>query len=95
MLRRYLQAQLAQALFPFSGFGESLTGRITVIGVRYATLKLALATLGEAPAMDEVVAVVQTLSRFMDHLGDPTLSLQIYQETGWVREPRLRALIGG
>ncbi|MDX2095112.1 MAG: flagellin lysine-N-methylase [Alphaproteobacteria bacterium] len=94
VLRHYVQAQLSQALFPFAGFGGTLSERVTVIGVRLATVRLALATLGEAPDEAAVVEAIYTLSRFMDHLADPTLSLQIYRETGWVRESRLRALIG-
>jgi lysine-N-methylase len=94
VLRRWVQAQISQAFFPFSGFGQTLTERITIIGVRYATMRLALATLSEAPEEKEVIRIIQTLSRFSDHLADPTLSLQIYNETGWVREPRLRAIVG-
>jgi lysine-N-methylase len=94
VLRRWVQAQISQAFFPFSGFGQNLTERITVIGVRYATMRLALATLGESPEEGEVIRIIQTLSRFSDHLADPTLSLQIFTETGWVREPRLRSIIG-
>jgi len=93
ILQRYLQAQLSQALFPFSGFGSTLSERITIIGVRFATVKLALATLPEMPEPTEVIRIIQTLARFMDHLADPTLSLQIYHETGWLREARLRALL--
>ncbi|MBX9725829.1 MAG: flagellin lysine-N-methylase [Rickettsiales bacterium] len=93
-LRRYVQAQLSQAMFPFAGFGVTLGERVTVIGVRLATLRLALATLGDAPSEAEVVSVVYNLSRFMDHLADPTLSMNIYRETGWVREARLRAILG-
>lgn len=94
VMRQYVQAQLSQALFPFAGFGTTLSERITVIGVRFATIKLALATLPAAPSEAEVVGVVYTVSRFIDHLADPTLSLNIYRETGWSREARLRALIG-
>lgn len=93
-MRRYVQAQLSQALFPFAGFGTTLGARVTVIGVRLATLRLALATLDDAPSADEVVSVVYNLARFMDHLADPALSMQIYQDTGWVRESRLRAILG-
>jgi hypothetical protein len=87
-------AQLSQALFPFAGFGTTLSERITIIGVRFATMRLALATLGVQPSETEVVHIVYTVSRFMDHLADPTLSLTMYRETEWVREARLRALIG-
>jgi len=92
-LRRYVQAQLSQALFPFAGFGVTLSERIVIIGVRLATMRLALATLAEAPSEAEVVSIVYNLSRFIDHLADPTMSLAIYRETGWVRESRLRSII--
>lgn len=94
ILQRYVQAQLSQALFPFAGLGEKLTQRITIIGVRLATVKLLLSTLPEVPSVESVLSIIQALSRFTDHLADPGLSLQIYEETGWVREPRLRALLG-
>jgi hypothetical protein len=98
LLKRWLQAQLAVALFPFGGFGASLSERVSIIGVRFATLKLALMSAcqqqGGVLAEDEAVRVVQSLARFMDHLADPALSIQIYTETGWLRESRLRALVG-
>ena len=98
MLRRYLQAQCSQALFPFAGLGHTVSDRVTVLGVRFATVKLAL--MSEVlqkklpPSADEVVRIVYSLSRFIDHLADPELSMAIYKETGWVREARLRALVG-
>ena len=93
VLKRYLQAQLSQAMFPFAGLGNHLSERITIIGVRFATMKLALATLEEHPTAKDVIEVIQVLSRFLDHLADPTLMLSIYHETGWAREPRLRAIL--
>lgn len=98
VLRRYLQAQIAQAMFPFSGLGRSAGERMTIIGVRLATLKLALtcASLDAGGSLGEdlVIQTVYTLSRFLDHLAEPELSWAIYTETGWVREARLRALLG-
>jgi hypothetical protein len=94
VLRRYVQAQLSESCFPFSGLGATLSERITIIGVRYATVRLALATLGNTPSPAEVIRIIQTLSRFCDHLASADLSLRIYRETGWVGEPRLRAILG-
>lgn len=98
IFRRWIAAQRAVALFPFGGFGETLSDRVTILGVRFATLKLALMSAcqmkGGLIVEDEVVRVIQSLARFLDHLADPALSMQIYTETGWVREPRLRALVG-
>ena len=98
LLRRYLQAQLSQSLFPFAGLGATLSERMTIISVRLATLKLALMSdvlLARAlPTEEEILRTVYTLSRFLDHLAEPELSLAIYQETGWMREARLRGLLG-
>lgn len=98
ILKRWIAAQLSIALFPFSGFGATLSERITIIGVRFATVKLALISAchayGCVPAEAEIVRVVQSLARFMDHLADPTSSLDLYRQTGWIRESRLRSLIG-
>lgn len=98
VLARYLQAQLSQAMFPFAGLGTTLHERITIIAVRFSTVRLALMAAsfqkGEALDETEVVTTIYTLARFLDHLADPALSLAIYQETGWMREARLRALVG-
>ncbi len=96
-LRRYLAMQFSLALFPFAGLGANLSERITIIGVRLATVRLALmcscAIEEISPQSDTVVRVIQSLSRFMDHLGNPGFSLQIYAETGWTRESRLCGLL--
>lgn len=98
MLRRYVQAQMSQAFFPFAGLGNTIPERTSIIGVRFATVKLALMAesvkAGGLPTEETIIRVVHSLSRFLDHLADPALSLSIYGETGWLREPRLRALIG-
>lgn len=93
VLRRYLQAQLSQSLFPFAGLGATFSERITIIGVRFAITRLALAVLSDTPSEAEVIGVVQPIARFLDHLSDPTFSLQIFAETGWIRESRLKAII--
>ncbi|MDX2073094.1 MAG: flagellin lysine-N-methylase [Alphaproteobacteria bacterium] len=94
-LRRYLAMQLSLALFPFAGLGGNASERVTFIGVRFATIKLALACahhLHGPLAGEDIVRIIQSLSRFMDHLGDAAFSLSIYAETGWNKEARLLAL---
>jgi lysine-N-methylase len=97
ILRRYLKMQLSLALFPFSGLAEPLADRAALIGVRFATIKLALmcgcGMHGPVLPPEMVVRIVQSLSRFLDHLGDTAFSLRIYSETGWVKEPRMRGLL--
>lgn len=98
VLKRWVTMQLSMALFPFAGLGHSLSERAAIIGVRFATVKLALmahVTLtGGIPTAEETIRIVQSLARFMDHLADPTLSLAIYRETGWLQVGRMRGLVG-
>lgn len=97
-LLRWIEGQLSLSLFPFAGLGRDMEERVTVLLVRFATLRLALmAQCFEAQAIlpeEVLVRVVQGLSRFVDHLADPQLSMRIYEELGWTREARARALIG-
>ncbi|MGB1540001.1 MAG: hypothetical protein ACPG80_03490, partial [Rickettsiales bacterium] len=98
VLMRWVAAQLSLSLFPFAGFGHDIAERAMIMGVRFATVRLALMSAcavhdGVVPAPDQV-RIIQSLSRVLDHLADPTLSLQIYDEPGWLREGRLRALMG-
>lgn len=98
LLRRWIAAQLSIALFPFAGFGEDVKERALLMGVRFATIRLALMsacnTAGKIIDEAQQIRVVQSLARVLDHLADPTLSLKIYDEPGWLREARLRSLIG-
>jgi len=98
VLRHYVTMQLSLATFPFAGFGHTLTQRIAIIGVRLATVKLALMCAASISPTGltkaDVVRIIQSLSRFLDHLADPEFSLKIYQETGWLQKRRLRALLG-
>ena len=97
ILKRYVQMQLSLALYPFSGLGHTLVDRMTIIGVRLATVRLAIMAAcskhDTVMPKDTIVRIVQSLSRFMDHLGDSKFSLSIYKETGWVKENRLRGLL--
>jgi len=97
VLRRWLEMQMSLALYPFAGMGDNLSERISIIGVRFATVKLAFlcahASQGSALSEGAVVTIIQSLSRFLDHLGDPKFSLQIYSETGWTSEARMHGLL--
>lgn len=90
--KHWLHTQLSMALFPFSGFGNTMADRMCIIGVRYATLKLALQChlfQHQVLTMEDAIRITQTLARFLDHLAEPELSLSIYTETGWTKTARL------
>ncbi len=97
LLKRWLAGQISAAFYPFAGLGATLTEKITIIGVRLALVKLALISTYSVnngkPHQDDVVRVVQSLSRLMEHLADPKFSLEIYTETGWIKENRMLGLI--
>ena len=98
ILKRWLSAELSTSFFPFAGLGNTMAERGILMAVRFATVRLALQAACVAhdgiPPEDEIIRVVQSLARFLGHLADPTLSLKIYEETGWTKETRLRALVG-
>lgn len=98
VLKRYLASQIVLALFPFSGFGDTLANRAAIIAVRFATIKLALMSAcrinGTIPTPEHITRIVQPLSRLLDHLAGADFSLSIYKETGWLNGDRLRALVG-
>jgi hypothetical protein len=97
ILRRWLSMQLALTLHPFGGLGATLAERVTLMGVRLAIIKLALlcahATSPTPPDGDHIVRIVQSLSRFLDHLGTPEFFLQICSETSWSTEARMHGLL--
>ncbi len=97
LLKRWLGAQLSSSFYPFAGLGETLPDKVTIIGVRFAILRLALLSaysinMGNLH-QDDVVRVVQSLSRFLEHLAEPKFSLEIYAETGWSKENRMLGLL--
>ena len=90
ILKKWLAAQISAAFFPFAGLGETLPEKITIIGVRFFILRLAIMS---APDKKDIIRIVQSLSRFLDHLGSPAFFLQICAETGWDKEARMRGLL--
>ncbi len=97
LLKRWFYAQLSIAFYPFSGLGKDAVERITIIAIRFATVRLALMSLcqvhGVMPEQEDIVRVVQSLSRFQDHLADPDMSLALYEQVGWTKEARLSGLV--
>ncbi len=96
ILRRWLAMQISLHLHPFGGLGHNLAQRVTLMGMRLALVKLALASahaLHGPLAQDHIVRIVQSLSRFLDHLGDPAFSMSIATETGWDSEARMHGLL--
>ncbi|MEZ5690670.1 MAG: flagellin lysine-N-methylase [Rickettsiales bacterium] len=101
ILKRWLAAQISAASFPFAGLGDKLSDKVTIIGFRLAMLKLALISAHHINIGDknnklsegDIIRIVQSLSRFLDHLAGPEFLLKICSETGWGRESRMLGLL--
>ncbi|MFM9890498.1 MAG: hypothetical protein ACKVOE_07675 [Rickettsiales bacterium] len=88
VLRRWLQAQLALAAFPFGGaFAGDRAEAMRLLAVRFATVRLALmcafAPAMETPQLPREIDVMQSLARFIDHVADAELVRLIYRDAGW------------
>lgn len=90
VLRAYMAAQFSLAMFPFAGPGINMQERITVLGVRFATVRLLLLCEPEPDA----VRTVQSVSRVLDHLATQDYAMQVYEEAGWTRAARLYGVMG-
>ncbi len=96
IMRRWLHGQLSLSMFPYAGLGETMEQRITIIAVRYATVRLALLShivLHGDLKDDDAVRIVQSLSRFLDHLADAQTSISLYEQVGWTDNARLAGLL--
>ena len=96
IMQRWLHGQLSLSMFPYAGLGDTMEQRITIIAVRYATVRLALLShimIYNALEEDDAVRIVQSLSRFMDHLADAQTSISLYEQAGWTDNARLAGLL--
>lgn len=92
LMRHWIALQLVSAAFPFGGLHRvNIRERITLIAVRFATLRLALACVPHDTASQ--ADTVQRLARLHDHLSDPALPLTLYADAGWSSEARLLGLV--
>lgn len=87
-MRRWIQAQLAVAAFPYGGmFAGDVAEGVQFLCVRFALLRLALmchiGAQGEAPDEATLIRVIQSLSRLVDHTGDHALMRNICRDAGW------------
>ncbi len=88
-LRKYLYAQIASNLFPFAGLGASLYNKISIISLKFVTIRLALACHNKS---DEV-KVIHSISRLYDHLQSDELLTSIFNDLNWANESRLLGLV--
>ena len=97
VLKRWIQAQISMASFPFSGFGDTPAESANIMAIRFATVRLALichASENNGILNEEgIIKIIQSIARFLDHLSDPELSLAVYKDAGWLQATRLQGLL--
>lgn len=98
ILRKYIISQILLSGYPFSGLGKDMLERAMIFSVRYALFKLMIMSYlycnDNLPNDKEIVRMTYRLSRFVDHIADSTLSINLYNQAGWNSEGKLRAIIG-
>lgn len=97
LLARVLEAQLAAALYPYAGLGNTPSERITWVAYEYALIRLALMCaadqIGGKPQESLIIQVVQTITRVLDHVGNLELAMPMLKEIGWLEPARLAGLL--
>jgi hypothetical protein len=98
MMRRWIQGQLTMTAFPFGGLTNlTMIGRTAMLVQHFVTMRLALmchvAQNAVPPDEATYLRVMQTLSRFLDHLADAKLTTMIHRDLGWTDAAALQALI--
>lgn len=94
ILKKYIQALLVNSSYPFSSFDFLPSEHIAIITVKSAILKIILVCFTEnqrLPDQVKIIEIIQTFSRFIDHLSQPKIFLLILKDFGWLNE----ATIGG
>lgn len=88
-LKKYLYAQIASNLFPFAGLGKNIYQKISIISLKFVTIRLALV----CHDIKDQIKVIHSISRLYDHLQSEELLISILHEFDWTNESRLLGLI--
>jgi hypothetical protein len=97
ILKRYLMLEMTYNSFPFLGIGEKTSQKAISIAVKFSIIKLVLMTYmkddGAFPSQDEIVKVIQVISKVLDHIPNPKTFLLNIEDAGWFRESRAYGLL--
>lgn len=89
VLKKYILAQLSFSTFPLAGLGHRFQEKARFLIFKFCLVRLALRACPDLSAVD----VIQPLSRVVDHLGDPRLTLNLMKELGWESDAKLMGLL--
>ncbi len=95
LLKKFIQSQLSFNHFPFAGIAEGIEDKGKLLIFRFAITRIALMGLDGSESEEDITRSIQSISRVLDHLGDATLTLNLFNESGWESDARICGLIEG
>lgn len=95
ILKKFVQSQISFNHFPYAGLAEGIEDKAKLLIIRFTITRLALMGLDENASEEEIIRSIQSISRVMDHLGDPTLMLNLFEQSCWDNDAKICGLIEG
>jgi hypothetical protein len=97
ILKKWLAAELALNFFPFGGLGNNFHERYMILCLRYSITRLAIIahhiTHHTAPNDAELVFIIQSIARFLDHLSNGQMIIEFCEQSEWNNNARLNGLL--
>lgn len=95
VLSRVLIAELSLKLYPFAGMGDSVFEKTAIIAFKHSFIKLVIMchAAHHGSRNVDVVKIIQSISRFMDHLSGSELVLKIFEDNGWAEKKDFLAIL--
>jgi len=95
ILRKFIQSQLSFSSFPFAGIAKDISEKVRMLIFRFSITRLTLMSLDADANEATIIRSIQSIARVLDHLGDATLTLNLFENSGWTTDGRIRGLIEG
>jgi hypothetical protein len=98
VMRKWLQVQVANNLYPFAGLGETRSEQARFLALHFAVMRLGLicATHRAGNVLEpfEVIRVMQPIARLFDHITDADVLRRYFPHSHLRNETGMRTVIG-
>ena len=96
-LKKWLAAEISLNFFPFGGLGNNFAQRYIILCLRYSITRLAIIAHHinhhTAPNDAELVFIIQSIARFLDHLSNGQMIIEFCEQSEWNNNARLNGLL--
>ncbi|MBN9543742.1 MAG: flagellin lysine-N-methylase [Alphaproteobacteria bacterium] len=95
IMSRWILAEMKSFLYPFSGTGKAILQKTQILLVKYCLNKMLLNVYLEnsSDLEEDTITVVQSISKFMDHLADDVLIMKLIDSYNWNEDSRIYGLV--